>query len=335
MSLKVPSQLIDKYLNGQCSVEEEKVVIDWYKSFNSSTDPISHLSEEQQEMLKSRMLNRIRTKAFEKFAQSSEPKVLPLRKYFYAAASIAAAVLIVFALFLPGVKQETSLNQGIKKVVSKRVHFTNTLARIHKYTLPDGSIIWLQPKAIISYNRAFVANTREVDLEGEAFFDVQKDARRPFLIHSGGVVTKVLGTSFNVKSSSNQTEVFVMTGKVFVYTSSDAANAKSVYLLPEQKATYERKKNELVKYEKERDLNPALGMWKKNTLSFDNVPVNNVIKTLNKEFKTNIILTDPEISHYALNADFTDVNLPAILELLCKSLNIKYEIQEDHIVISK
>ena len=75
---------------------------------------------------------------------------------------------------------------------------------------------------------------------------------------------------------------------------------------------------------------PALAIWKKSSLSFENTPVVEVVKTLNARFDSNIIIADRTIGHYTLKADFTDVNLPTILELLSKSLNITYKIQGDN-----
>jgi ferric-dicitrate binding protein FerR (iron transport regulator) len=149
------------------------------------------------------------------------------------------------------------------------------------------------------------------------------------------VVTRVLGTSFNVKAieQAGVTEVSVVTGKVFVYTPASKNQVlKSVYLLPEQKVTYLKSKHQLVKHVANE---PSLTIWKKNTLSFDNVSVFDVAQTLNKTFNSKIIITDKSINQYLLKADFTDVNLPTIIELLSKSLNLNYIIQGDEILVSR
>lgn len=334
MQNEVLVQLIDKYLKGECSFEEEMIVMNWYNSFNNTIDPISELSEKQQVELKTAMLNRIKAKAYLPMVPQSKNSITSLKKISYAAAGIAAAILIVFAFF--NLKSGKNELQGSvpTEVISREINFKNNLNNLHKYILPDSSIVWLKPNASITYSRIFVKNTREIKLQGEAFFEVKKDANHPFLIYSGGLVTKVLGTSFNIKSYANaNTEISVVTGKVLVYTpATKTEKSKSVYLLPEQKVTYIKNKHQLLKYEVKE---PSLSIWEKNTLSFDNIPVDSVIETLNKTFNAKIVLADSEISHLALNADFTAVNLPSIMELLSKSLNITYKLNGDTIMISK
>ncbi|MDX5397043.1 MAG: FecR domain-containing protein, partial [Hymenobacteraceae bacterium] len=85
-----------------------------------------------------------------------------------------------------------------------------------KVLLADGTQVWLNRNSKLRYPDTFEGNTREVYLEGEAFFDVQRNPEKPFLIHAQQSVTQVLGTSFNVEAYENQPEVkvTVVTGKV-------------------------------------------------------------------------------------------------------------------------
>ncbi|MFD2162105.1 FecR family protein [Paradesertivirga mongoliensis] len=327
MKEPVPSQLIDKYLNGACSAEEEAQLLEWYSSFSRDSDPVSMLNDEQRERLRMKMLARIRETAYTTESSAAKHTRSFRRLYGYAAASIAAACLIVLQFFSQG-NTEVSVPAKSKHETAL-VNFVNRTNLLNKHVLPDNSSVWLKPGATLSYNRAFIK--REVTLRGEAFFEVEKDSAHPFLIHSGGVITRVIGTSFNVKAleTNNTTEVSVVSGKVLVYTpASSKKKIKSVFLLPEQKVTYVKSQDQLLKVDMARE--PALNMWKKNTLSFDNVPVSNVVRTLNRAFDCRITIAGGKIGHYTLRADFTDVNLPNIMELLSKSLNIAYHIQEDN-----
>ena len=95
--------------------------------------------------------------------------------------------------------------------------------------LEDGSIIWLKGNSSLTYPEHFVNATREVSLIGEALFEVAKDASHPFVVHSNGMNTKVLGTSFNIRPIGNHVEVVVFTGKVAV---SLANSSKRILVLP-------------------------------------------------------------------------------------------------------
>ena len=334
MQDEVIFQLVDKYLKGECTLEEEMVIMNWYNSFNSTVDPISLLSEKQQDDLKAAMLSRIKFKISTMPVVHSKRSTNSIKGYYYAAASIAAAFLIVFSLLNQNFKKGKP-EENVLAEIATQINFKNDLNRIQKYILPDSTIVWLQPDAAISYDHDFVRQTRDIKLAGEAFFEVTKDAKHPFLIHSDDFITKVLGTSFNVKSyaGANTAEVSVVTGKVLVYTpASKNEKLRSVYLLPAQKVTYNKAKHQLIKLKVEE---PTLSIWEKNTLSFENEPITKVVETLNRTFKAKIILTDPDISQLTLRADFTDVNLPNIMDMLSKSLNITYELNGDTIIISK
>lgn len=322
------SRLIDKYLNGECSVEEEREIMNWYNSAGDIS-PISRLSNREREELKKRMFARIKAKSF---AEDEAEKGSPNRNFWlYAAASIVALLIVFFGLrYSPG-EVETIASRSAKPVAPSQISFTNTLNKLYKYTLPDNSVVWLKPHASIKFKRAFVNSTREIQLRGEAFFDVTKDPERPFLIHSGQIVTKVLGTSFNIKSSEAETEVAVVTGKVLVYTVAKDKKEESVYLLPQQRVTYKTEKHQLLKEIKKL---PAMQIWQKETLTFDNVKISDIVDRLNEEFRSNIVLEDSAIGLYTLKADFTDVNLPTILELLCKSMNKQYRLEGEKIIIS-
>lgn len=327
MKEPVPSQLIDKYLNGACSAEEEAQLLEWYGSFASEHDPLLSLDEKQKEALKYKLLAKIYTGSGIDTKSGSVRKPSIGRAFLYSAASIAAVLLLVLNWYNP--KNTDVAQPKMVKQVSAAINFTNQTTKLNKHVLPDNSVVWLKPGAQLKYNREFLE--RAVTLKGEAFFDVEKDPEHPFSIHSGGVITKVLGTSFNVKTDeiTNTTEVSVVTGKVLVYTpASHEQKAKSVFLLPMQKVTYVMAKHELIKQKSVKE--PALAIWKKSSLSFENTPVVEVVKTLNTTFKSKIIIADRAIDQYTLKADFTDVNLPTILELLSKSLNITYIIQEDN-----
>ena len=177
-------------------------------------------------------------------------------------------------------------------------------------------------------------------MSGECFFEVTKNPEKPFVINSNAIITKVLGTSFRVRDTkgSNYAEVSVVTGKVSVSISNPNGNNlpqkdSEIMVYPHQKITYVRDQLKL-KSQKETKKS-SVNIWHRINLSFENVPLKAIVPILNAKYSTKIKVGDDELNSYMLTADFEGFNLPEILEALKKSLNIRYEINNDDITILK
>jgi transmembrane sensor len=116
-----------------------------------------------------------------------------------------------------------------------------------KVVLFDGTTIWLSPSSTLEYPDQLIGNSREVKLEGEAFFNVAKDKKHPFIIHSDHMDTRVVGTSFNVQSFKGQADsrVTVVTGIVKV-SGFSAAKQETVVLRPDQQSRFNRQNGSIV-----------------------------------------------------------------------------------------
>ncbi|KAA8486666.1 FecR family protein [Arcticibacter tournemirensis] len=332
MRTKISSELLEKYLRNECSSEELKLLLDWYASFEDDLDPVDMLPQIQQKELKERMLQHIRSNLkYKQFASEKKPDTAK-RNLYYSLAALAAAIIVVFSIvhyFLP--KSGSSKSEIV--LSADKTSFSNESGKLKHCTLPDGSDVWLKPKAKISYTHVPQSKFREVNLTGECFFDVKRDVLHPFIIRTGELRTKVLGTSFNVKAynSMRSAEVSVVTGKVYVYISKNGfSERKGIILLPAQKAVYTQGHKDIIQVKED---SPDLRIWEKRNIFFENKPIPQVVKALNAKFNVNIEVIDPEINDYTLKADFTGQNLPEILEMISKSLDVNYEITEERIFI--
>ncbi|MEQ7798616.1 FecR domain-containing protein [Pedobacter sp. ASV1-7] len=330
MNDDVLQKLVKKYLNDECSPQEIQRLHEWYNSFDEDQDIIDFLTPEQLQQLRQRLISRIR-KNISADLEASQAIVNRNRssnKNTYIITGIAATVLLVVGLFL---FRSSDTISPLRSMSAEIVVF-NTSKSIQKVMLEDSSIVWLNPNSKIVYPRKFLAASRELHMHGEAFFEVTPDANRPFIIYSDNIVTRVWGTSFLVRSVEGvQEEVSVVTGKVSVRLQEQDDNAQ-IMLTQDQKATFFKADN-LLKKGEELKKSPVR-IWQKTTLSFDNVPLRDVLKILNKKFMMNINSTDESLLNYSLTADFTDQSLPAILEMLEKSLNLKYEINDNQIILN-
>jgi transmembrane sensor len=325
----VTPELLHKYLDGNCTAEELLMLYKWYDGFEDNADPFEELTNQEQQALKMLMFNKFKASVVLPEAPITDNMIkrrFPV-KALYILSGIAALFFIAWGIhFYKSPKAESP--NGIITIASEQMMLKNQTNSIYKQVLSDGSIVWLSPKSQLEYPKKFAGTYRQVKMNGEAFFEVSKDHAHPFIIYSGGVVTRVWGTSFRIKAYQNiPTEVSVITGKVSVKLPEN--DRSEVMLLPTQKVVYSHNSSDLTPG-KEADRS-VMRIWKKTSVSFDDVPLSNVLTTLNQQFGTRIYTNDKELEKYLLKADFTDENLPAILDMLENSLNVGYNINDTDI----
>jgi ferric-dicitrate binding protein FerR (iron transport regulator) len=356
MKKEISPELIKKYLAGECSPEELRLVNRWYNSFENEEGLISSLDEQQQLDLKSKMLSKVKKNIHQQKKITATTKVdRNLSNRFALYAKIAAMTVIVAGLSFfiinystinnPDTKQEMLVNtrETVREIANHQVDSK-------KISLPDGSTIWLSANSTIKHPANFETHIREVYLDGEAFFDVKRDTLRPFIIHSGHLTTRVLGTSFTIRAYQQdpRIEVSVVTGKVSVYVKPEAetkvakdenkaspqidSKAGELVLLPNEKATFS-KINLALQREPIEPL-PKKNRWAPASLSFQNTSIRQVVKELNQQFDAEILIEDQAINNCTIRADFTNQNLPLIIELICKSIDADYRMIDKKIVIS-
>jgi ferric-dicitrate binding protein FerR (iron transport regulator) len=265
------------------------------------------------------------------------PVTLPRNRFrvgvFTALSGAAAAVLLALGVLFYGQRPgEAAPGQGT--VASATVTVTNPSTTLRKQTLADGSEVWLHPNSRLTYPRAFTGGSREVALSGEAFFKVTRDPGRPFLIRSGDLLTRVLGTSFSIKAYENapSAEVVVVTGKVSVRLADAAAEkGTEVLLTPRQRATYVKASRRLARGET--GTGARRNIWETSTLAFENASLREIIGALNSHFDVRIGVTSPAMLNCRLRADFNGQHLPAILEMIGESVDATYRIDGNAITL--
>lgn len=208
--------------------------------------------------------------------------------------------------------------------------------------LSDGSKITLQPKARLSYPASFQKDHRKVYLSGVAFFEVTKDAKRPFLVYANDLVTKVLGTSFlvNAQEGASKTIVEVREGRVSVFKKLDietqknliGQESKGVVLTANQKLVFEPEANQLVKTLSETPQIVTTANESPN-LSFHNAPVSEVLKTLEKAYQVDILFDEDLLSECPLTATLTNQSLYEKLTIICEAIEAHYEVIDGQIVV--
>jgi len=198
-------------------------------------------------------------------------------------------------------------------------------------TLPDSSRITLNAESKLKYPAGFPGNNREVFLEGEAFFEVKHDSSKPFLARAQGVITKVLGTVFNVSaySEENNVNVSLVSGKIRV---SSENSPDGIMLQPMQKLQFS--KNDETSIVAEFDLQKETG-WKNNIYIFDNEPLEKVLKQLERNYGVKMELEDNSSKNKKIKANFKNESLATVIEVIKKSMQLKAKIEKKDNQINK
>ncbi|MBI3133459.1 MAG: FecR domain-containing protein [Bacteroidetes bacterium] len=187
-------------------------------------------------------------------------------------------------------------------------------------TLQDGSVVSLNKNSSLTYPDRFAGNERRVKLDGEAFFEVEPDAQKPFVVelnHQAQVT--VLGTSFNIEEGDSTTEVFVKTGKVEFKSAQDA-----VILTPGQKGILHYTSGEITLANAEAlDFNETY--WLDQKLNFEKTNLDEVIRILSLVFETSIELENPEAGNCVLTTRFERESLNQILQVIATSFGLEVE----------
>jgi len=189
-------------------------------------------------------------------------------------------------------------------------------------TLPDGSVVLLNENSRLVYVKDFAV--REVNLEGEAFFEVTKQNGQSFEIKTKTTKTRVLGTSFNVRAYEEMpVEVAVVTGKVAV--ESISAEAKTaVTLLPNEGVIYDAIAN---KMEKNKQTSNNSLAWKTQELVFDNMALGNVLETLERYFEVEIE-SDSKILNCHYTGTFKSPKLDEVFNTIAFTFPTDLEIKK-------
>lgn len=192
-------------------------------------------------------------------------------------------------------------------------------------TLSDGSKVWLNSGSKLRYPDKFISGKRIVHLTGEAFFEVNADVKRPFIVKTSSVSIGATGTAFNVQAlqSDGTIKVSLVTGKVAVNKNSLRNEAQLLGVLsPNQIFSYDTLTGKVQTYTGDIYQNIA---WKDGRLVFRNVALSEVVKKISQMYNVEIELQGKELQDYRYRATFEEESLNEILKLLKLSSPVKYK----------
>lgn len=210
-----------------------------------------------------------------------------------------------------------------------------------KVTLPDGSVVNLNSGSVLRYPARFDTKSRNVSIEGEAYFEVTKDSLHPFYVKTNGITVRVLGTKFNVKSYPDErtVETTLVTGKIELYANNQKINEKNrlLVLKPNEQAIFEVKKGVKdsiisMAYNQDVDVNPIIS-WKDNRLMFRDEKFINLAQKLKRWYNVDIEIDDPKLQATAFSGVFVKETVEQSLNALKLASPFRYKMDKNKIII--
>lgn len=201
---------------------------------------------------------------------------------------------------------------------------TAATGSIIRYELPDHSVVWLNSGTTLRYPAAFNREKRNVELKGEAYFEIQADKEHPFYVNtSNGLSVYVYGTKFNVTAyeDDNYIETVLETGKVNVIT----PNQETIVLVPGEQLLYDKQSQKSTKNKV--DVYGKVA-WKDGKLIFRNASLEEIFKRLERHFNVDIQFDNKVGKDYKYRATFRTETLSQILDYLAKSATLRWKIQD-------
>lgn len=315
-------ELINRCLSGQATKEEASLVEKWLDQ-RTDKDPFSKLSVNEKEKIRIKIFQGLFPKNMESGGSLTNKKPGRAAINFYRA---AAAIMLISVLSYTLLKFTT---HSIEKKITV-IHSVSSSDGTKKVILSDSSIVWLKGNSSIIYPEKFDGEERNVKLIGEALFEVARDPGYPFVIQCGSLTAKVLGTSFNIKSSESEIEVLVLTGKVAL---SSRGNSRGLIVHPNEKAVYNQAQNQMAKVMVKENEKTAKTSGTQYSMRFHATRMEEIIRRIEGKFDVRVSLSDARLNNCTITADFTDQSLDRTLSMIAQTLEIEYEISNNQVML--
>jgi transmembrane sensor len=333
-----------------------------------NSQPITYNSRKQQQSEDAYLthINRLKEKvsdfeafeiATEGFTNATTP--LKTKKPFYRHwISYAAAAAVVAAVFLLNPFTNSSIKKNDAEAESPVNEITINPGSRSKIQLPDGSQVWINSGSKLTYHNSFNGSTREVQLDGEAYFDVVKDAEHPFIVHTSGIDIKVLGTAFNVKAYKAEPfiEATLIHGSIEVINK-NRPGAPKVMLKPHEKLVYnkfpeadsrDQRADAVIPSESDAysitikplnkniaDIDIVETAWVYNKFSFEDERFEDLAHKMERWYNVKISIENEKLKNHRVSGSFVNETAEEAMKELQFLIPFRYSVKNNEIVIIK
>ena len=267
--------LFDRFFGGETTENENAYLADLLENDkDGELDAYIEKTWQEAESMDVDIEVRVKEKIFAQI--SSECQVKSSRPWFRFFRAVAVAAGLVAAVLLGWHIADLRKPETFEMVAER--------GQKSSLTLPDGSKVWLNSASKLTYTSDYNSKDRNIILDGEAFFDVARNENLPFIVHANGMAVQALGTKFNVKAYSDETEVTAILVEGSVKAS---AAGVDLLLLPYFVASYDRSTDEMVStYVSDRE---HAVPWIKNEILFSNDSLKDIASVLERMYNVTVV----------------------------------------------
>lgn len=330
--MKVDPKIIQRYLDGTGKKGDKEKIMSWfsglpkdpelrgaYKSYWDEMTVLPEVEGYDEEKMLNRIYHQIRIKESKSLEKTAKQKTLQMATTILA--RVAAVLFIPLVIYILINKERLTSTDSV-------VAWSEIMAPMGtraKFSLPDGSTGYLNAGSSIRFPTVFKGKSREVALNGEAYFDVVSNPQKPFIVSGENIRVVAYGTSFNVEAYREDqiNKVTLVEGKVEVFGDKNNTPRSLGLLTPGEMCVFNntQSSSEFVRVDASK-----ISSWKDGKLVFIDEPFSEVVKKLNRRYSVHIVIKDEGLKDYSYMATFEDESLDEALKLL--KLSAPIEIKE-------
>lgn len=324
-------EVLERFMQGATTSEEEQKLLAWLREpaskealeayYQQKWEASRHEALEAE--IQCRMFMRLKAQIGESQPVGSKPMRATLRPFArwmrYAVAACVGLLVGLSVYFGMAVWPEEEKTFVVSADRGQRANIT----------LPDGTLVWLNSHTQLRYGTRYGEQDRVVELDGEAYFEVAKDARRRFVVRAGEMEVEALGTSFNVKAYSEDKDLVATLLEGKVRTSIDG---QSAILCPDQQAAYDKAKGKLqVSYTEDA---AYACMWREDELAFSGETLEEIASLFKRMYNVEVEFETENIKSCRFSGVIKNNSLENVIELISLTAPIAYRAKGDTIILS-
>lgn len=300
--------LLYGYFAGDLSDDEQKELLRWLEADDSHKEQLSGLSDWWATAHVPLFASDMKTDFTAHFSHLKETPVslakkIPLLNWNMWGRVVASVLMLISV----GAVSYYIGKGRLEKDTNRLAYFETTtpLGAQTKIVLPDQSVVWVNSGSTLRYGNDFNERGREIQLDGEAYFEVTRDSLKPFVVKSRQLAIKVLGTRFNVKAyqADEVTDVTLVAGKVNVRMNDQAKHSGEVTLAPNRMLSY----NKVTDRVKLSEVNAAEAMaWMNGRMKFTELSFDRIAKDLERKYNVHIRIESEKLRNEVFSGSFTN-----------------------------
>jgi Fe2+-dicitrate sensor, membrane component len=324
-------KIIIRYISGKANDVERKEVLDWIESDEENRKTFNRLKNLW--VISNLPQGKASVEDVRSFSQKLRKRKI---KQYVAWGGVAASILVVAVLFITNQFRYYQSQVAMLRVQElPQFEFKTNRGIKGMVTLPDGSKVWLNSDSYIKCPSKFEGRTRVVEFSGEGYFEVVKNAKVPMVINLGNSISvKVKGTTFNLSSYKDDKDIsaLLLTGAITIVRH-DRLFDREFHVKPNEKVFIQKESNSIDLTEPKETFS-TLG-WKDGWLVFDETPMQDVIKKLERWHGVSFIVNDPAILNQRFTGRFKEESISQILEMMNQISLVRYEIKDSVVTLKK